>query len=101
MQITRSLRFVIFSLTLSLHAAEAPKPDLKPDAKPATDWNAIFKVHYQNRAKAFKDQNLAFNNVVLLGDSIPEGFDVAKYFPGRRVLNRGIGADSIGNNMPP
>jgi len=72
-------------------------------AKPAagTDWNALFKMHWQNRVKAFTEQNQGLQNVVLLGDSITEGFDVNKYFSGRRILNRGIGADVIGNDMPP
>jgi len=37
---------------------------------------------------------------VAFGDSITEGFDVPTYLPGRRVLNRGIGADVIGNALP-
>jgi lysophospholipase L1-like esterase len=57
-------------------------------------------MHYANRVAAFREQNLAYQNVVLVGDSITEGFDVKKYFPGRRVLNRGIGADVIGNALP-
>ena len=43
---------------------------------------------------------MVFQNVVLLGDSITEGFDVTKFLPGRRVLNRGIGGDVIGNALP-
>jgi lysophospholipase L1-like esterase len=81
------------SLTWGLSAAESPKPQ--------PDWGALFKIHWQNRVKAFKEQNEALRNVVLLGDSITEGFEVARFFPGRRVLNRGIGADVIGNDMPP
>lgn len=69
--------------------------------KADVDWNALFKLHWQNRVKAFKEQNENLQNVVLLGDSITEGFETAKYFPGRRILNRGIGADVIGNAMPP
>jgi lysophospholipase L1-like esterase len=61
---------------------------------------ALFKMHWDNRVRSFKEQDMAWQNVVLLGDSITEGFDVTKYFPGRRVLNRGIGADVIGNAMP-
>ncbi len=37
--------------------------------------------------------------IVLLGDRITEGFDVTKYLPGYHVLNRGIGADVIGNDL--
>src|SRR5262245_13570380 len=71
-----------------------------PVAKPEPDLGAMFKMHWENRVRAFKEQNLAWQNVVLLGDSITEGFEVTKYLPGRRVLNRGIGADVIGNDMP-
>lgn len=71
----------------------------KPAAAPV-DIGALFKMHYANRVKGFKEQNQQLQYVVLLGDSITEGFDVAKYLPGRRVLNRGIGADVIGNALP-
>lgn len=79
--------------------AEKPKP---AEAKPAppVDMAALFRMHWTNRTNAFRMQNEVFQNVVLLGDSITEGFDVAKYLPGRRVLNRGIGADVIGNDLP-
>jgi lysophospholipase L1-like esterase len=78
-------------------AEEPPKP--KPDEKPV-DLGALFRMHYETRVRAFREQNALYQNVVLLGDSITEGFDLPKYFPGRRVLNRGIGADVIGNDMP-
>jgi len=80
-------------------AVSAAEGQVEPKKQPV-NWGALFKVHWQNRVKAFSEQNLVLQNVVLLGDSITEGFDVAKYFPGRRILNRGIGADVIGNNMP-
>ena len=68
---------------------------------PAPDWRALFQAHYGERVKNFREQNQIFQNVVLVGDSITEGFDVPKFLPGRRVLNRGIGADVIGNALPP
>jgi lysophospholipase L1-like esterase len=84
--------------------AESEKPqESKSQAtatSPPADWAALFKMHYVNRVRAFKEQNQQLQYVVLLGDSITEGFDVAKYLPGRRVLNRGIGADVIGNVLP-
>lgn len=79
----------------------AAEPAASSEKKPEVDWGALFKLHWENRVKSFKEQNLALQNVVLLGDSITEGFDVAKFLPGRRVLNRGIGADIIGNALPP
>jgi lysophospholipase L1-like esterase len=68
--------------------------------KPPPDLGALLRMHWETRVRAFKEQNLSWQNVVLLGDSITEGFEVTKYFPGWRVLNRGIGADVIGNDMP-
>lgn len=83
--------------------AEKPKPaEPKPaETKPAPiDMGALFRMHWNNRTNAFRMQNEQLQFVVLLGDSITEGFEVAKYMPGRRVLNRGIGADVIGNDLP-
>ncbi len=89
-------------------AETAVPPEVTPPRAAATepakaapvDWGAVFKIHWQNRVRAFKEQNESWQNVVLVGDSITEGFEVAKHFPGRRVLNRGIGADVIGNALP-
>src|SRR5689334_16048485 len=71
----------------------------KPKPAPAQDWGAIFKMHWQNRVRAFKEQNEQLEYVVLLGDSITEGFDVPKYLAGRGVVKRGSGADVIGKDM--
>ncbi len=82
-----------------MQSAEGDAKTNAPAAKPVNDMAALFRMHYVNRVASFKEQNLPFRNVVLLGDSITEGFNVSKFLPGRRVLNRGIGADVIGNNM--
>ncbi|MCA9261301.1 MAG: hypothetical protein KDA61_18930 [Planctomycetales bacterium] len=81
-------------------AATVEPQDKKEEPAPAIDWQTIFQVHYDNRVRAFREQNQAWQNVVLLGDSITEGFEVTKFLPGRRVLNRGIGGDVIGNALP-
>lgn len=91
-------------LIASIARADDSAVNHSPQSKPETnkvDWVALFKMHWQNRVAEFKNEDLTWQNVVLLGDSITEGFDVQKYFPGRRVLNRGIGADVIGNAMAP
>lgn len=85
--------------TVGMSAQEKRPEPAQPAA--GADWGALFKMHWQNRVRAFSEQTQAWQNMVLLGDSITEGFDVAKFFPGRRVLNRGIGADVIGNALPP
>jgi lysophospholipase L1-like esterase len=100
------LTLAVLFLSLAVFAAE---PSAKPEKAqadspktnaPAPDLGAMFKMHWENRVRSFKEQNLTLRNVVLLGDSITEGFNVQKYLPGRRVLNRGIGADIIGNALP-
>lgn len=88
----------------SERAAASPPPgpvaESAPKPAPPVDLGAIFRMHYANRVRSFQEQNLVYQNVVLLGDSITEGFDVTKNFPRRRVLNRGISADVIGNALP-
>jgi len=104
-----ALLLLVFSAGFALFAQNtADQSSNKPDAAksesktnaPAPDLGALFRMHYVNRTTAFKEQNLSLQNVVLLGDSITEGFNVAKFLPGRRVLNRGIGGDVIGYEMP-
>jgi acetyl esterase/lipase/lysophospholipase L1-like esterase len=78
----------------------APVKTAEPAPAPAPDLGAMFRMHYTNRVRAFQEQCEQLQYVVLLGDSITEGFSVPKFFPGHRVLNRGIGADVIGNGLP-
>ena len=107
--LSRSVAVLFLSLammSLDAHAqstvAEKPAEAKAAEAKPAppVDLGALFRMHWTNRTNAFRMQNEQLQFVVLLGDSITEGFEVAKYLPGRRVLNRGIGADVIGNDLP-
>jgi lysophospholipase L1-like esterase len=88
------------STPLRAQAPAAKTPAAKP-AKP--DYAAFFRQHWIDLVKDYREQNkhgYPTKNVVLLGDSITEGFTVSKYFPDRHVLNRGIGADIIGNQLP-
>jgi lysophospholipase L1-like esterase len=56
------------------------------------DWNQLGRYHQDNlllgRAPAVAGR------VVFLGDSITEGWDLAKYFPGKPYVNRGIGGQT-------
>jgi lysophospholipase L1-like esterase len=91
-------------LVLSVAAvADQPTATAAKNPAPAPNLAGIFKQHWIDRVKSFREQNkkhYSEKNVVLLGDSITEGFTVDKYFPDRHVLNRGIGADIIGNKLP-
>ncbi|MGI8907432.1 MAG: GDSL-type esterase/lipase family protein [Candidatus Sumerlaeaceae bacterium] len=79
---------LIIALALATHNVAA-------DDKPNPMFE-MFQHHYVQRTEFFRSENSAMQTVVLLGDSITEGFNVSKWFPFRRVLNRGIGADTIG-----
>lgn len=85
--------WILLGTVVALLSAD---PSLAGEKKeqPAPDLGALFRIHYDTRVRAFREQNQVFRNVVLVGDSITEGFEVPKYFPGRRVLNRGIGGMS-------
>jgi len=54
--------------------------------------------YWEKCVKRFKSEegSIPKGGVVLLGDSITEGFRVKKYFPDRNVINRGISGDKIG-----
>jgi len=56
------------------------------------DWNQLGRYHQDDlrleRAPAVEGR------VVFLGDSITDGWDLAKYFPGKPYVNRGIGGQT-------
>ncbi len=59
------------------------------------------RQHWADRVRSFRSEKFTGGHVVLLGDSLTEGFTPAQYFPGRPVLNRGINSDLIGNGLDP
>ncbi len=90
-----------FSMSLSLSARGQFVSELGPSASPCcmphvaaqlanelTDWNQMGRYHADDmrleRAPAVQGR------VVFLGDSITDGWDLAKYFPGKPYVNRGI-----------
>lgn len=57
---------------------------------------AAYQMHYQDRINLFKEENKHASDidVVFLGDSLTELYDVETSYPEYKVLNRGIGADT-------
>ena len=53
------------------------------------DWNQLGRYH-QDDLRLERAPAVA-GRVVFLGDSITDGWDLAKYFPGKPYVNRGIG----------
>jgi len=101
------LVLIIFAVShLTVIAAETATKEPTVTTKktaPAPNLGELFKLHWFDRVKLFREENKKLttkDNVILLGDSITEGFKVEKYFPDRHVLNRGIGADIVGNALP-
>ncbi|MBN1901627.1 hypothetical protein JW926_09925 [Candidatus Sumerlaeota bacterium] len=85
---------MVWALLFILYFSSAVFPQEK--SKAASPAVQKWIDHYYNRVDVFKNENAELKNVILLGDSLTEGFDVKKYFPERRVLNRGIVADHVG-----
>jgi len=85
----RTLQLVTVNLFLVVAACQSSRPVLP----------AWLKNHRQERLSLFKAEN---NNlaepryIILLGNSLTEGFPVEKYFTNMPVLNRGIVADHTG-----
>jgi lysophospholipase L1-like esterase len=98
---------ISFFSSASVVAVEtATKSAPAPTKKPTPNLGEFFKQHWTNRVKEFREQNKQFEsqkvsspNVILLGDSITEGFSVKKFFSDHPVINRGISADVIGNDL--
>ena len=80
---------------LPTNAVSVPAAGLGAAAAPP----ASVRQHWADRVRWFAAQSVPAHPVVFLGDSLTEGFDVARYFPGHPVVNRGISSDVIGNGL--
>jgi lysophospholipase L1-like esterase len=62
------------------------------------DWAAFVAEYRASKVAVYIQENERYGDfdadVVFLGDSLTEGYDVAKYYPQYVVLNRGIGGDT-------
>jgi lysophospholipase L1-like esterase len=56
------------------------------------DWNQLGRYHADD--VRLQNEGPVPGRVVFLGDSITDGWDLAKYFPGRPYINRGIGGQT-------
>lgn len=55
------------------------------------EWN--YKEHYKFRLKEISDENTMKDQVIIVGDSIIEQFDLSKFFPDLTIYNHGIKGD--------
>lgn len=88
---------VLLSTTLGFAASSNPNPTTSTLAVAPMPgkWQWI----WINRVEDFRAENATLDPeqqyVVFLGDSLTQGFNLEKYFPGAPVLNRGISSDGI------
>ena len=102
-------RKIIFSLCLTLCWPFSVRAQLVQDYHPAPapcclpriaalladqiqDWNQLGRYHQDDLQ--LESGPVVPGRVVFLGDSITDGWDLAKYFPGKPYLNRGIGGQT-------
>jgi len=104
-----NVKKAIVGLCLSLCVSFSVRAQLVPDFNPPTapcclprvaaqladqlqDWNQLGRYHEDNlRLEAAP---AVAGRVVFLGDSITDRWDLAKYFPGKPYVNRGIGGQT-------
>ncbi len=69
-----------------------------PEKRAEKEWQELFRTHYNNKVAQFAEENATCTpgsvDVVFLGDSLTEGYDLARYYPQYVTLNRGIGGDT-------
>ena len=67
-----------------------------PEKRERKELLELFQQHYDNRVALFIEENKTAENidVVFIGDSITEGYDLKKFYPEYKTLNRGIGGDT-------
>ncbi|MBO4380571.1 MAG: hypothetical protein J5815_00275 [Clostridia bacterium] len=59
-------------------------------------WAEFFREYYNNKVAQYEEENPTLHDVdvVFLGDSLTDGYDVNSYYAQFNVANRGIGADT-------
>jgi len=94
-------------VTLSNGQTNKPKDQTSTQASKAQAKQDVIKnllKHYDERIEQFKKENSEIiakkdkmweKQIVMLGDSITEGFNLKKAFPDKPFVNRGIVADHI------
>lgn len=66
--------------------------------KQADDWAKLVQEYHDNKIATFEAENATVapgeTDVVFIGDSLTDSYDVQSYYPQYKVLNRGIGGDT-------
>lgn len=69
-----------------------------PEKKAEREWKRQVEQYYSNKISQYEEENEKYEDyeidVAFLGDSLTDGYDVAKYYPQYKTSNRGIGGDT-------
>ena len=69
-----------------------------PEQKKIEEIQQLMAEHYENRVALFTEENKNYSpgevDVVFLGDSLTEGYDLDTFYPQYVTVNRGIGGDT-------
>ena len=60
------------------------------------EFFAFLQQYYKDKSASFAEENKTLTevDVAFIGDSLTDGYDLATYYPGMSVINRGIGGDT-------
>ncbi len=69
-----------------------------PEREKEAELARLVKEYYDNKLKAYEEENARYEDyevdVAFLGDSLTDGYDLAKYYPQYLTANRGIGGET-------
>ncbi len=104
MRRSSTLAFLLLACAFAIGCARQAGFVAPPDTifDPNGAWDPApgkWERHYIDRCAAFRAENETLDPdaryIVFVGDSLTEGFDLDRWFPGERTLNRGIVSDGI------
>lgn len=69
-----------------------------PEKQKKAEQERLVREYYENKLSLYRTQNDAFDDyevdVAFIGDSLTDGYDLARYYPQYITANRGIGGET-------
>ena len=71
---------------------------IQPRQREQEERQKLVEQYYSDKLALYRQENEAYADyevdVAFLGDSLTDGYDLAKYYPQFKTANRGIGGDT-------
>ena len=71
---------------------------LLPKKREQEEWDRKVQAYYEGKFAQYRQENERYEDyeieVAFLGDSLTDGYDLAKYYPQYKTANRGISGDT-------